>query len=80
MDPNNVIVTFPELLIWFPLLGGVVTFFLKEKRAKDWALFCSIITLVISFASLYFAGDEWRPLQQVSYVWLPQLGSSLPCN
>ena len=76
MDPKNVIVTFPELLIWFPLLGGMVTFFLKEKRAKDWALFCSIITLAISFASLYFAGDEWRPLQQVSYVWLPQLGSS----
>jgi NADH-quinone oxidoreductase subunit M len=76
MDPNNVIVTFPELLIWLPLIGGIVAFMLKDQRAKNWALFSSIITFGVSLACLYFSSNEWVPLQRVSYVWLPGLGSS----
>jgi len=76
MDPNNVIVTFPELLIWLPLVGGIISFMLKDGKAKNWALLSSIITLAVSLACLYFSTNEWIPLQRVSYVWLPSLGSS----
>ena len=41
----------PVLLIVVPLLSGIISFFLKsESTAKAWALFSSIITLVISRA------------------------------
>jgi len=78
MNPNNVWITFPELMIWFPLVAGLVTFFIKEeRRVKTWALFASIITLCISAASLVHAGDHYYDaVNGVSYTWLTSIGSS----
>ncbi|PWU02614.1 MAG: NADH-quinone oxidoreductase subunit M [Bacteroidetes bacterium] len=77
MDPRNVIVTFPELLLWFPLLSGLIVLLLnKGDKAKNWSLVFSVITLTISVVSFMFTDAKWRPLNQVSYFWLPQIGSS----
>lgn len=77
MNPDNIWITFPELLIWFPLVAGLVTFFVKtERTAKAWSLFASIITLVISLASLYYSSDKYHFLNNVGYFWLKYLGSS----
>ena len=71
-------ITFPELLIWFPLVAGIVSFILRKNDAiKGWAIFSSIVTLCISLGSLYYAGDARNGVvNNVSYVWLPAIGSS----
>lgn len=68
---------FPALLIWFPLLGGLVSFFIKEeKTVKTWALFASIATLALVCVSLLYTDQKHYSINAVSYVWLPELGSS----
>lgn len=75
---QNIWITFPELLIWFPLLAGLVTFFIRrEKAVKNWALIASLITLGISVASLVYADNSKHfYLNNVSYFWLKYLGSN----
>nr|MBP6431895.1 NADH-quinone oxidoreductase subunit M [Ferruginibacter sp.] len=70
MDPKNVFITFPELLVWFPLLAGLVCFMFKDSsKAKAWVLFASIITLFISFTSLLFVDDtKYKALNLASYT------------
>jgi NADH-quinone oxidoreductase subunit M len=71
--------TFPELLIWLPLLAGLISFFIhKEGLAKNWALFASIGTLCISIISLMYTDgtDKSFAANNVSYIWLQSLGSS----
>jgi NADH-quinone oxidoreductase subunit M len=78
MDPKNIWITFPELLIWFPLVAGLVAFIIrKEKTVKNWAILASLITLLISLASLYFADNgKYFYYNNVSYFWLKYLGSN----
>jgi NADH-quinone oxidoreductase subunit M len=67
---------FPELLIWSPLIAGLLCFILKnDKNSKAVALFSSIVTLAISCASLVYAGDKQLSGLKDSYVWLPYLGA-----
>jgi len=79
MDPKNIWITFPELLMWFPLLAGLVTFVIREeKKVKAWALVASLITLGISAVSLVYADNTKHfYLNNVSYIWLKYLGSNL---
>ena len=68
---------FPALLIWLPLLGAVPAFLLrKEGAAGRWALASSLLTFAVTVASLFFQGEKHYALTQVSYVWLPDFGSS----
>lgn len=68
---------FPALLIWFPLVGGLISFFLKEERTvKAWSLFSSLLTLGLFVTSLFFTGRDHYLLNAVSYIWLPEMGSS----
>jgi len=71
-------ITFPELLLWFPLISGLVMFFIKDqKNVKAWALFSSLITLIISVVSLcYTDSGKYFSYNYVSYVWLQYIGSS----
>ena len=77
MNPN-IWITFPELLIWFPLVAGLVTFFIrKEKAVKNWAILASLITLSISVVSLaYTDNSKHFYLNNVSYFWLRYMGSN----
>ena len=59
------------LLILIPVVSAVLTFFLKNgNAAKNWALFSSIITLVIGIYALC-------PMATLTFdaTWLPLLGS-----
>ncbi len=78
MDPKNIWITFPELLIWFPLVAGLAAFFIrKEKTVKAWALISALITLGISVVSLVYADNTKHfYLNNVSYYWLKYLGSN----
>lgn len=77
MDPQNISITFPHVLIFFPLLAGLITFlFKKDAAVKSWALFSSIITLVISLLSLYYANDKTLSGLAFNYEWLKYLGAS----
>lgn len=65
----------PVLLIVIPLLSGLLAFLIKqEKGVKTWALFSSLVTLVI--AILGIAVFHKASYLQTQVAWLPQLGSS----
>lgn len=68
-------ITFPELLIWFPVLSGILCFFFtKQDKVKAWALLSSIITFCIAIAAWMYA--DTKAYNEVSYYWLRSLGSS----
>ncbi len=71
-------ITFPELLIWLPLLAGIMCFFLKgEGSAKTWATLASLIILAVSVASLFYANDtKYASYNRVNYYWLKYIGNS----
>ncbi|MEO7922059.1 MAG: NADH-quinone oxidoreductase subunit M [Chitinophagaceae bacterium] len=65
----------PVLLILVPLLCGLLTFFMKNERsARFWALFASLITLVVSLLGLIVFKEE-KYLQHRS-EWMQTIGSS----
>ena len=77
MNPNDVFITFPELLVWFPLLSGLVAFMLKsESKVKQWVLISSFITVAIVAVSFFFTDSKYVNYNNVSYFWLTSLGSS----
>jgi NADH-quinone oxidoreductase subunit M len=68
---------FPALMIWLPLLGAIISFLLKkDQQARNWAVVSSVLTLGLTITSLFFTGSSHYLLTQVSYIWLPSLGSS----
>ncbi|HET7119548.1 MAG TPA: NADH-quinone oxidoreductase subunit M [Hanamia sp.] len=73
--------TFPELLIWIPFITGLIAIFIKNnKSVKMFALLSSIATLVVSVISLFYTDVAHHPeffyYNNVSYVWMPYIGSS----
>ncbi|MBC7866123.1 MAG: NADH-quinone oxidoreductase subunit M [Gloeobacteraceae cyanobacterium ES-bin-316] len=70
--------TFPELLIWLPLLAGVICFFLKKgDSAKTFAILSSLIVLGVSVASLIYADEaKFASYNRVNYYWLKHIGNS----
>jgi NADH-quinone oxidoreductase subunit M len=70
-------IRFPELLIWFPLIAGLVCFIIRdEKKSRTWALFSSLITLAFSITSLFYADNKELNGFTYSYEWMRSLGSS----
>ena len=68
---------FPELLIWSPLIAGLLCFiFQSQKNSRAIALASSIITLIVSSFSLVYANDKYLSGLQDSYVWMKYLGAS----
>jgi NADH-quinone oxidoreductase subunit M len=65
----------PVLLILVPLLTGVVAFFLKnERQVRSWALFSSLITLLVSLLGLAVLHDAKYLAQR--YEWMGSINSS----
>jgi NADH-quinone oxidoreductase subunit M len=61
------------LLIFFPVLAGLLTFFIKEeKAARAWSFAASLITLGIAIAALKVD----KNLLEYQCEWLQPLGSS----
>lgn len=71
-------ITFPELLIWLPLVAGLIAFFLKgQGSAKNLAILASLLILAVSVASLFYADDsKYATYNRVNYYWLKHIGNS----
>ncbi len=70
-------ITFPELLLWLPLLAGIICFFIKdEKIVKATAFAGSLLVLGVALTSLCYTADEFRNYNAVNYFWLKDLGTS----
>ena len=65
----------PVLLIVIPLLTGLAAFLIKnEKAVRSWALFSSIVTLVVSVVGLTVLNEaKWLEHQS---AFMSTLGSS----
>ncbi|MGN6802512.1 MAG: complex I subunit 4 family protein [Ginsengibacter sp.] len=73
--------TFPELLIWIPFVTGLIAFFISSsKGVKTFAIISSLATLAVSIISLFYTDVAHHPeyfyYNNVSYVWMPYIGSS----
>jgi len=73
--------TLTELLLWIPMLTGIIAFFVKEGRlVKNFALFSSVLTLIVSCITLRYTDTvhhpEYTNYLNVSYMWMPYIGSS----
>ena len=70
-------ITLPHLLIFFPLISGLLIFFVKkDDLAKNLALFASIVTFGISVSSLYYSNNKDLSGLSFGYEWLKYLGAS----
>lgn len=63
------------------MLTGIIAFFIKSsKTVKTFALLSSLLTLVVSVISLFYSDTVHHPeylnYTNVSYVWMPYIGSS----
>ncbi|MDB5202598.1 MAG: NADH-quinone oxidoreductase subunit [Ferruginibacter sp.] len=69
--------TFPELLLWLPLVAGIICFFIrKENAVKNVALLASLLTLAVSVISLCYADPKYSSYNNVNYYWMKYLGNS----
>lgn len=71
-------ITFPDLLIWLPILASIFCFTLgNEKNAKSIAVLFSILIFGVSIASLFFVNDtKYLNYNNVNYMWLKYLGAN----
>ena len=75
MFGNNI--TIPHLLIFFPLVAGLLTFFIKkEASVKGWSLLAAIVTFFISCTSLYYKNEAELNGLTYNYEWLKYIGAS----
>lgn len=62
------------LLVLVPLVTGLATFLMKGKTARGWALFSTVVTLVVAvLCALTFRTDPAS--LAVDAPWIPQLGA-----
>ena len=70
-------ITFPELLLWLPLLSGIICFFIKDiKIVKAIAFAGSLLVLGIALISLLYTAKGYLTYNAVNYLWLQNLGTS----
>lgn len=70
-------ITIPHLLIFIPVLAGLVAFFIKtEAGAKAWSLLAAFATLGVSILSLVYSKNNELSGLTYSYEWLKYLGAS----
>lgn len=70
-------ITFPELLLWLPLLAGIICFFIKDiKIVKAIAFTGSLLVLGVALISLLYTSKGYLTYNAVNYLWLQNLGTS----
>ncbi len=71
------IITFPELLILLPFIGGLLCFFFKKgNTAATIAMLFSLLVLAAAFCALCYTDSKYIAYNNVSYIWLKYIGSS----
>ena len=74
MDKISAWVTFPDLLIWLPMIGGLVCFILrKDNQVKAWSFWISVFVLLVSATSLFYTKDAG--LNNAPWKWITSLGA-----
>ena len=69
-------ITFPELLLWLPLLAGIICFFIKDiKIVKAIAFAGSLLVLGVALISLLYTSKGYLNYNAVNYLWLQNLGT-----
>ena len=69
-------ITFPEMLLWLPLLAGIACFFLKKgNSAKAVSLAASLLVLAIALISLCYTDAKYDSYNAVPYIWLRYMGA-----
>jgi len=70
-------ITFPELLLWLPLIGGVFVFSIKTKNAAWHISFLfSLALLVVSVITFFFTGHEYVEWNAVDYYYPNNIGNT----
>lgn len=71
-------ITFPDLLIWLPILGGIFCFIVgTDKSARSIAIVFSLLILAVSAATLFFTDDgRFLNYNNVNYIWLKYIGAN----
>ena len=71
-------ITFPDLLIWLPMLAGIFCFIAgSERGAKTTAIIFSLLILVVSLFTLFFTNEtKYITYNNVNYLWLKYLGAN----
>jgi NADH-quinone oxidoreductase subunit M len=75
MFGNYIII--PHLLIFVPLVAGLIAFFIKnEQGIKAWSLFAAILTLCVALAGIYYQDNKDLSGNSFGYEWLKYMGAS----
>lgn len=70
-------ITIPHLLIFVPMLAGLIAFFIKnDQGVKAWSLFASILIFFIAIAGIYYQNDNDLSGMTYGYEWLKFIGAS----
>jgi len=70
-------IRFTELLIWFPLVAGLICFIIRdERKSRNWAMLASLLTLAVSITSLFYPGNKELNGYTYGFEWLKSIGSS----
>ena len=64
----------PVLLLFIPLVAGILGFFIKEqKAASNWAIVASVVTLITAIVGIYAMPAS---MHQFEATWLPSIGAN----
>jgi NADH-quinone oxidoreductase subunit M len=71
-------ISFPDLLIWLPLLAGVIALIDgRVKQARIFSMGLSIATLVVAVISLFYTDNaKYLTYNNANYYWLKYLGAN----
>lgn len=70
-------ITFPELLIWLPLIAGLLSFMFKNERTS-WTIsfIFSVAILAVSVASLFYTDAKFITYNSVNYYYPNNIGNT----
>jgi NADH-quinone oxidoreductase subunit M len=71
-------ITFPELLIWLPVLAGLIIFIAgNQNNSRLIALTFSLLVLLVSVGTLFYRDDaKYLAYNNVNYIWLKYIGAN----
>ncbi|MFM2359174.1 MAG: hypothetical protein RLY16_1167 [Bacteroidota bacterium] len=70
-------ITIPHLLVFIPLITGLLAFFIKdETRVKNWSFLAALVTMAVTILGVYYSKNEALSGRTFNYEWLRYIGAS----
>jgi NADH-quinone oxidoreductase subunit M len=70
-------ITIPHLLIFVPLIAGLMAFVFKDElKVKNWSLFATIVTLLVAVGGIWYRHNAELSGAAYGYEWLKYMGAS----